>query len=344
VAGSIILAGSAPSQGEAINWGNILSGVSGNELNYRGQGSASATGSAYTTGFAISSGVCTVTAANNFVVGQSVTFAFNTQTLSAKFNNVTATVVTASSSSFTFATAITGTTTTGDVGIAVSGKNFRPDAFVGPTLGASVTSLAATATSGGVPAYITVTAANYYLPGATVTFSGLGTTLGLLLNGGQFTVWYSTGSTFTFFSTLTGSAGGDTGTASGQNPPVPYEAEFWSENSSGYQYQYSETLGGLWVLQSGGATPAGTISSTSTAPTITTSSGGVSTALGVAAGALSEVTGASGITGVQAPTITSTFTGTAIAAAALAKITSGAYPAGVLSDVIKYKAKFARGI
>jgi len=152
VAGSIILAGSAPSQGEAINWGNILSGVSGNELNYRGQGSASATGSAYTTGFAISSGVCTVTAANNFVVGQSVTFAFNTQTLSAKFNNVTATVVTASSSSFTFATAITGTTTTGDVGIAVSGKNFRPDAFVGPTLGASVTSLAATATSGGVPA------------------------------------------------------------------------------------------------------------------------------------------------------------------------------------------------
>jgi hypothetical protein len=49
-------------------------------------------------------------------------------------------------------------------------------------------------------------------------------------------------------------------------------------------------------------TPAGTNS----APTITTSSGGVSTALGVAAGALSEVTGASGITGVQAPVFTGT--------------------------------------
>lgn len=50
-------------------------------------------------------------------------------------------------------------------------------------------------------------------------------------------------------------------------------------------------------------TPA-TLTGTNSAPTITTSSGGVTTALGVAAGALSEVTGATGITGVQAPVLT----------------------------------------
>ena len=73
----------------------------------------------------------------------------------------------------------------------------------------------------------------------------------------------------------------------------------------------TQANGSLQALIAPGGTPTGTIVSTSTAPTITTSSGGVTTALGVAAGALSEISGASGITGVQAPTITSTFTGSA---------------------------------
>ena len=49
-------------------------------------------------------------------------------------------------------------------------------------------------------------------------------------------------------------------------------------------------------------TPAGTNS----APTITTTSGGVTVPLAVASGALSETTGATGITGVQAPAFTGT--------------------------------------
>ena len=342
VNGSILLAGAAVSTGEPINWNKIISGIQFNESNFQGRGPTVATASAYTTGFAVSGGVCTVTAANNFTVGQSVTFAGNTQTLSAKFNGVTVTVATASSSQFTFATATTGTTTTGDTGFCFSGKNFYPLAFPAPSLTASVTSLAATAASGGVPAYITVTAANYFLPGATVTFAGLSTTLGAKMNGVQFTVVSSTGTAFVVYSTLTGSAGSDTGTATGFNAPQPIEVLFWSENGSGYIYQYQASTGNLFVLQSGAVTPAGTIVSTSTAPTITTSSGGVTTALGVASGALSEVTGATGITGVQAPTITSTFTGSATTAAALSPLPAAAYPAGVLADLIKYKARFVR--
>ena len=89
-------------------------------------------------------------------------------------------------------------------------------------------------------------------------------------------------------------------------------------------------------------TPAGTNS----APTITTSSGGVSTALGVASGALSEVTGATGITGVQAPTFTGTahvLTGTVAAptftgepGGSLVELTNGA---SVTADTLYFRAE-----
>jgi hypothetical protein len=79
----------------------------------------------------------------------------------------------------------------------------------------------------------------------------------------------------------------------------------------------TQANGALQAFTSAGFTPAGTNS----APTITTSSGGVSTALGVAAGALSEVAGATGITGVQAPV----FTGTAVGAAGLANLGNVTY-------------------
>ena len=89
-------------------------------------------------------------------------------------------------------------------------------------------------------------------------------------------------------------------------------------------------------------TPAGTNS----APTITTSSGGVSTVLGVAAGALSEVTGATGITGVQAPAFTGTahvLTGTVAAptftgdpGGNLVELTNGA---SVTADTLYFRAE-----
>lgn len=63
-------------------------------------------------------------------------------------------------------------------------------------------------------------------------------------------------------------------------------------------FDVAASVGGTFT-----GTPA-TLTGTNSAPTITTSSGGVTVALGVTAGALSEVTGATGITGVQAPVLT----------------------------------------
>lgn len=336
--GTILLAGAATANGEPINWSDILSGIQYNDSNFQGRGSTYATASAYTTGFAISGGVCTVTAANNFTVGQSVTFAGNTQTLSAKFNGVTATIATCSSSQFTFATATTGSTTTGDVGFCFSGKAFRPLSFVMPTLTATVTSLSATAASGGVPAYITVTATNQFLPGAGVTFSGLTTALGAKMNGVQFTVVSSTGSAFVVYSTLTGAAGSDSGSAIGNNCPQPYEVQFWSDNASGYMYQYKSSTGALYVLESAAVTPAGTNS----APTLTIGPGTPATyPVGTAANSGSTTLVATAgvtVTGISAPT----FTGSATTPAALGVLPAAAYPAGVLGDVIKYRATFVK--
>ena len=86
----------------------------------------------------------------------------------------------------------------------------------------------------------------------------------------------------------------------------------------------------LWYTSVAGSgtftgTPA-VLTGTNSAPTITTSSGGVSTALGVAAGALSEVTGATGITGVQAPVLTMnsyTPAGTITATGGLGEVSPG---------------------
>jgi hypothetical protein len=125
---------------------------------------------------------------------------------------------------------------------------------------------------------------------------------------------------------------------------TPLEVRIQGVN--GYVYTYIASTGKIEIRQGsgGGFTPAGTISSTSTAPTITTSSGGVTVALGVAAGALSEVTGATGITGVQAPTITSTFTGSAGtgAVAPLGELPASSIPAGVSGDTITFVAVFPR--
>ena len=102
--------------------------------------------------------------------------------------------------------------------------------------------------------------------------------------------------------------------------------------TTGFIYKWDPVNRTIRIFSPSVAT--GTVDSTSSAPTITTSSGGVSTALGVAAGALSEVAGASGITGVQAPTITSTFTGTGGGAAT--ELTNGA---SVTADTLYFRAE-----
>lgn len=278
VNGSVVLAGSAVTTGEPINWNNLSTGIGYNEINYRGNGQ-NGEGAAYTTGFAVSTGICTVTANNNFQAGFQVTFLGNTQTLSALFNGVVVTILTATSTTFTFATTQTGTTTTGDVGLAVAYRPVQiPEPGVGYTQNLTVTALSASGTT------LTVTAANKLLPGAQVTISVATGTLGPKLAGLTLPVIQSTGTAFTAAmpSALTGTTG--TGTGTGVNGVVPYSVKFWSTLNSGYIYQYNETFGTLFAMVGG-----------------------------------------------------------ASASLPLANIGAGAYPSGILADVIKYEARFARG-
>lgn len=243
VNGSILLAGSAVATGEPINWTQLFDAIAYTQVNYRGNGK-NGTGAAYTTGFAVSAGTCTVTAANNFSAGQQVVFLGNTGTLSAAFNGTVQTILTASSSQFTFATTTTGTTTTGDVGLAVRNVQVSlPVPADGAVQNLTVTALSASGTT------LTVTAANNLLPGAFVTLSVATGTLGPKLANLQLPVLNSTGTAFTaqMPSALTGTTG--TGTGSGSNPPTPYSVKFWSALDSGYVYQYDSATGCLFVTQ-----------------------------------------------------------------------------------------------
>ena len=244
ISGSAALFGSAAAAGEPVNWNKLITGIGYNEVNFKGNG-IHGQNTALTTGFAVAASVATVTAANNFFPGQQVTFAGNVGTLSALFNNQPpVTILTATSSQFTFATANTGTTTTGDVGLAVVvGENFFPLSIAPPTLTVTVTALSASGTT------LTVTAANNFLPGAQVAINVATGTLGPKLAGQYVTVILSTGTAFTatMLSALTGTTG--TGTAVGANPPQPYSVEFWLANGLGYIYTYQESTGVLLVQQ-----------------------------------------------------------------------------------------------
>lgn len=281
VSGSAVLYGSAVATGEPVNWTLMGGGIGYNEINFQGNG-VHGQNQAYTTGFAVSAGVCTVTANNNFFAGQQVVFAGNTQTLSALFNNLAPiTIASATSTTFTFTTTSTGTTTTGDVGIAVaSAGGFTPLMQANPTLNVTVTALSASGTT------LTVTAANNFLPGAQVQIVVATGTLGPKLAGLNLAVISSTSTAFTATmpSALTGTTG--TGTGTGINPPQPLSVKFWSSLDSGYTYQYNSTTGCLFVMAQ---------------------------------------------------------TASASAGDPLAKIPAAAYPAGVLADVIKFEARFAKG-
>jgi hypothetical protein len=92
----------------------------------------------------------------------------------------------------------------------------------------------------------------------------------------------------------------------------------------GYVPVWNPVTSKLQILQRGAITATGTIASTSTAPTITTGTNATVTAVvATNGGALTQAAGAAGITGVQAPTITSTFTGTSVAAGPLTEVSAG---------------------
>lgn len=241
--GSVALSGSAVTTGEPLNWSNIVTGVGYNEINREGNGQHGQS-TALVTAFSASGGTVTATAANNFSVGQQVTFVGNTSALGLLLNGVTVTVVTASSTQFTFLSSATGTGTS-EVGIAVSGYPVSPLQGANGTLTGSVTALAA---SGGV---VTVTAANTLLPGAQVVITSATSGIGTAISGQTLTVLSSTSTAFKVTSSATGATG--TGTFSGINPPQPFSVKFWSELGSGYVYQYSRTTGVLFVMVQGAA-------------------------------------------------------------------------------------------
>lgn len=96
-------------------------------------------------------------------------------------------------------------------------------------------------------------------------------------------------------------------------------------NEGAYVFKYDYSADKVLIYLSAGVTPAGTVS----APTITTTTNaGVTTPVYTNGGALTQVAGATGITGVQAPT----FTGTAIAAAGLAELANSASLTGITTQ------------
>ena len=263
VRGSVLLAGSAVSTGEPLNWASLISGIPYNETNFVGKGTKLNVGSALVTALSASAGVITATAANNYSVGQVVTFEGCTTTLGLLLNGLSFTVASATSSQFTFTSASTGSGS-GEVGFCYSGKPVQLLAKGSQNLTATITAFSA---SNGI---VTVTAANTYHPGAQVviTSAGASGTIGYSMNGSTYTVLSATASAFTVTSTAPGST--TTGTAAGRNPPQPDQVHFWSANASGYVYQYSQAEGTLFVLTgaaaqsaltalSAGAYPAGVL-------------------------------------------------------------------------------------
>lgn len=102
----------------------------------------------------------------------------------------------------------------------------------------------------------------------------------------------------------------------------------FNQGQSGYTFQYDYANSKVLVFRSAGFTPAGT----NTAPTITTGTSATTTApVYTNGGALTQTTGAAGITGVQAPT----FTGTAVAAAAQVEVANAV---DLSALVVKFRA------
>ena len=254
--GTIQLAGSTVATGEPINWGDIISGIGYNEINWQTNSGYSGpvygqagNATALVTGLAASAGVITVTAAHNFQVGQVIRFKNLTSVFGLLLNGLSFPVATVTgNTAFTILSAITATTTSAEVGMAVSGRSATiPLVSPPPPLTATVTALSA---SGSV---LTVTAANKFLPGALVTVSVATGTLGPLLTM-SLPVLQSTGTAFTATmpSALSGTTG--TGTATGVNPRQPFSVHFESVLDSGYVYQYNNTFATLFITaQTSGA-------------------------------------------------------------------------------------------
>lgn len=188
---------------------------------------------------------------------------------------------------------------------------------------------------------VTITATNTLVAGQYVSFNGLANLP--FLNGIAPLIVASRSATQ--FTVAFTHANVSSAVETGQAVTVigPDDMVLVSQSGSGYEYRYNKSFATIQIFQVGAATPAGTIVSTSTAPTITTGTNATVTAvIATNGGALTQAAGATGITGVQAPIITSTFTGSAGTAGPLSELPAGALPAGVLADIINWSSTYAK--
>jgi hypothetical protein len=217
---------------------------------------------------------------------------------------------------------------------------------------------------------VTATANNNFQVGQLLTFVGLTTTLGLLLNGVTVQVVTASSTQFTFLSSATGSGSGETGLAVNANSQVfPLQGAnatlavtitalsasggivtVTATNSylPGAQVTITSASSGIGALLNGNTYTV--LSSTSSAFKITSSATGA-TGTGTGSGInppqpfsvkfWSEL--ASGYVYQYSRTTGVLYVLTGAAAqSALTALSAGAYPSGVLGDVIRYEATFQK--
>jgi len=248
-------------------------------------------------------------------------------------------------------------------GVGYNEVNRKGDGAHG-TGNALVTTLA---TSAGV---ITATASNNFIVGQLVTFVNCTTTLGLLLNGLTFAVVSASSSQFTFTSSLTGAGTGETGMAINANSQI-FPLQGANAILTGTVSALSASAGIVTVTATNTLLPGAQVVITSSTTGIgATISGKTLTVLestGTAFTVTSAATGATGtgtFSAVNPPQpysvkfwselasgyvyqysrttgVLYVLTGAA-AQSALTALSAGAYPSGVLNDLIRYEAKFAK--
>lgn len=223
---------------------------------------------------------------------------------------------------------------------------------------------------------VTATANNNFKVGQLLTFVGCVSALGLLLNGITVQVVTASATAFTFLSAATGSGTSETGMAvnansqvfplQGSNGPIATTVTALSASSGivtvtatntylpGAQVVVTSSTAGIGASINGKTLTV--ISSTSTAFTVTSSATGATgtgTASAInppqpfsvefwsegASGYAYQYSRTTGVLFVQTiPVIASTPS----TAGPMANLASGAYPAAVLGDLIRYEAKFQK--
>lgn len=249
-------------------------------------------------------------------------------------------------------------------GIGYNEINYVGDGVHGPST-ALVTTFAASSGT------VTATANNNFSAGQQVTFVGNTSVLGLLLNGVTVTVVTATTTNFTFLSTATGTGTSEVGLAYTANSNV-YPLQGANKAITGTVTALSASGGVVTVTAANNLVAGAQVVVTSATSGIGASISGVNlTVISATATAFKVTSAATGATGTGTfvaynppQPISVTFwtelasgysyvysrttgvlfvqVGAASASLPAANLAAGAYPSGVLSDVIRYEATFLK--